>query len=108
MRKIVCPNCEYTKRPYGFPRERGKKRPGAGIQDDYKVGTFEYICDKCGTAMFVKMDYVLELAPVDIKEVWTAEGVTAEVIDEKRGKKRKHQELREVSEDEVTRPPEEE
>jgi hypothetical protein len=106
MRKIVCPSCEYTKRPYGFPRDRGKRRPGSH-QDDYKIGTFEYICDKCGTAMFVKMDYVIELSPVDIKEVWTADGIAAEILDEKRGARRERTELREVGEDEVTRPPKE-
>jgi hypothetical protein len=104
MRKVRCPTCEHTKRPYGIPRG-DKQRPTQPTQRDYKIGTYEYKCDKCGTVIFIRMDYVLEMAPVDIKEAWTPDGVVAEVVDEKRSVKVKEKApLKEVDEDEI-RPP---
>lgn len=35
--------------------------------------------------MFIKLDYVPSLAPVDIIECWTADGTAAEIVEEKRG-----------------------
>lgn len=104
MRKIKCPVCEKTKRPYGLPRT-DKPRAMQAHQNEYKIGTYEFKCDGCGTMLFIQMDYILELAPVDIKEVWTADGTPGEVVDEKRGSKRLPvAELKEVNPDDVTRP----
>ena len=104
MRKVKCPVCEKTKRPYGLPRS-DIPRAIQPHQMEYKIGTYEMKCDACGTTLFVQMDYVLELAPVDIKEVWTADGVPGEVVDEKRGTKRKPvSELVEVDPSTITRP----
>jgi hypothetical protein len=51
------------------------------------------------------MDYVLELAPVDIAEVWASDGTPGEVVDEKRGTRPKRADVERVDEDNVTRPP---
>lgn len=103
MRKVKCPVCEKTKRPYGLPRT-DKPRPGH-TQLEYEIGTYEYTCDACGTVLYIRMDYVLDMAPVDILEVWASDGTTGEVVDEKRGSsKRTAVEYKRVSEDDVTRP----
>jgi hypothetical protein len=75
-------------------------------QMEYAIGTYQTKCDACGTTLYLKMDYAIELAPVDIVEVWTSDGVPGEVIDEKRGeKKARESELIPVDEDSVSRPP---
>lgn len=104
MRKVKCPVCEKTKRPYGLPRTN-KPRAMQSHQMEYKIGTYETKCDSCGTTLFIQMDYVLELAPVDIKEAWTADGTPGEIVDEKRGSKLKTiPEITEVDPDTITRP----
>ena len=95
MRKIKCPVCEKTKRPYGMPRTNNP-RPLQSHVNEYKIGTYEIKCDACGTTLFIQMDYILELAPVDIKEIWAADGTPGEVIDEKRSTH--HKEVSEVRE----------
>ena len=104
MRKIKCPVCEFTKRPYGLPRTN-KPRACQPHQFEYEIGTFQIKCDKCGTILYIKMDYVLELAPVDIAEVWTSDGTVGEIVDEKRGARPKRADVERVDEDSVTRPP---
>ena len=86
MRKAKCPICETAKRPYGMPRTQ-EPRAMQSHQFEYEIGTFEIKCEKCGTTLYIKMDYVPELAPVDIVEVWASDGTPGEVIDEKRGQK---------------------
>ena len=103
MRKVRCPVCDHTKRPYGLPRTKSP-RPSQPHQMEYEIGTFQVKCDKCGTTLFIKMDYVLELAPVDISEVWASDGTVGEVINEKRGSRVKRTELERVDEDTITRP----
>ena len=99
MRRIVCPNCDFTKRPYGFPRS-DRPKPGSPSQRDYMTGTYEYKCDKCGIIIYIKMDYVLELAPVDMKEAWTTDGVACTIIDDPRGGGKMKQQLKRVDPDE--------
>ena len=104
MRKVKCPVCEKTKRPYGLPRSL-QPRPGHSHQMEYEIGTYEYTCTSCGTQLYIRMDYCLDLAPVDILEVWASDGTTGEVVDEKRGaRERKPVEFKRVPEDDVTRP----
>ena len=88
MRKVKCPVCEKTKRPYGLPRT-DEPRSLQPTQLEYAIGTYETKCTSCGTVLFIRMDYILELAPVDIKECWASDGTPGEVIDEKRGTKLK-------------------
>ena len=104
MRKVKCPVCEKTKRPYGLPRS-STPRAAQPHQMEYKVGTYEIKCDACGTTLFIRIDYIPELAPVDIKEVWTSDGVPGEVVDEKRGTHRTPiSEVTETNPDNITRP----
>jgi len=98
MLKIKCPTCGLIKRPYGFPRSE-RARPGAPHVNDYEVGTYEHHCSKCGTVLFIKMDYVVELAPVDIRECWDSGGKVAEIIDEKRGIKQGVKLMKKVNEE---------
>jgi hypothetical protein len=73
---------------------------------EYKIGTYELKCDACGTNYFIQMDYCVELAPVDIKEAWTSDGVPCEIVEEKRGSKHTPvPEIVEVDPNTITRPP---
>lgn len=104
MRKIKCPICERTKRPYGLPRS-DQPRKLQTHQKEYKIGTYEIKCDACGTMLFIRVDYCLDLAPIDIVELWSADGTPGEVIDEKRRTKLKEVgEIREVDPDSAPRP----
>ena len=103
MRKIICPVCEHKKRPYGMPRT-DQPRAIQTHQREYEIGTFEIKCDKCGSTLYIRMDYIVELAPVDIKEVWASDGTPGEVIDEKRSKVRAPTEIQRVDPSTVAGP----
>ena len=76
MRQIVCPTCSTARRPYGLPRDATGR---------YEICTGKINCSKCGSILFVRMDYVLELAPVDIAEAHLADGTPCELLDKVRG-----------------------